>query len=157
MNRQVEIKCEQIARMIVAGLKATRIAEQMNLSYSGLQRILACPKYRLIETRVRTGVVGKMDVVLDRRAQLQQEVEDAVPEACKVLLEHVTKKRDLRAALELLDRDPQRTLTKSSRTEPQREAPGVGLPQSVIDKAINDARRTNDVMFAVPLPQAAKA
>src|ERR1700690_2550819 len=124
MNRQVEIKCEQIARMIVAGLKATRIAEQMNMSYGGLQRILACPEYRAIETRVRTGVVGKMDVVLDRRAQLQQEVEDAVPEACKVLLEHVTKKRDLRAALELLDRDPQRTLTKSSRTEPQREAPG---------------------------------
>ena len=42
-------------------------------------------------------------------------------------------------------------------TDTMMEAPGVGLPQSVIDKAINDARRTNDVMFAVPLPQAAEA
>ncbi len=157
MNRQVEIKVEQIARMIVAGLKATRVAEQMNMSYGGLQRILACPEYRAIEAKVRSGVVGKMDSVLDRRAQLQQEVEEAVPEACKVLLEHVKVRRDLRAALELLDRDPQRTLTKSSRSEPPAQVPGQGLPQSVIDKAMQDVKRTNEVMFSVPLPQAAEA
>lgn len=155
MNRQVEIKCEQIARMVVAGLKATRIAEQINMSYGGLQRILACPEYRVIEAKVRTGVIGKMDSVLDRRAQLQQEVEDAVPEACKVLLEHVTKKRDLRAALELLDRDPQRTLTKSTRTE--QSMPATQMPQSVIDRAVVDIKRTNDVMFAVPLATPAEA
>jgi len=33
MNRQVEIKAEQIARMIVKGIPATRVAVEMGMSY----------------------------------------------------------------------------------------------------------------------------
>jgi hypothetical protein len=77
----------------------------MGMSYEGLIRITRCQEYLQIEERVRNAVVGKMDAQLAKRAEMGTEVEDAVPEALQVLLDNMRKKRDLRAALEVLDRE----------------------------------------------------
>lgn len=156
MNRQVEIKAEQIARMVVAGLRATRIAEQMNLSYAGLQRILQCQEYLDIENRVRKENIGKMDAALDARAQLKNDLEDAVPDALKVLIDQVKQKRDLRAALEVLDRDPSRTFAKGSGAVVQTPNGGQ-IPQSVLDTAVRDAEKTREILIRVPQAKPAEA
>jgi len=155
MNRQVEIKAEQIARMVVAGMKHTKIAEQMNLSYSGLKRILECQDYKDIETKVRQTVVTNMDAQLAQRAQMRNELEDAVPDALKVLLDQVRTKRDLRAALEVLDRDPSRTLSKQNKVElnPQQ----TQMPQSILDNTIKEAEKTRDMLIRVPQQKVAQA
>lgn len=156
MNRQVEIKAEQIARMVVAGMRATRIAEQMQLSYAGLQRILQCQEYIDIETRVRKENIGKMDAALDARAQLKNDLDDAVPDALKVLIDQVKQKRDLRAALEVLDRDPKRTFAKGGQQIIQTPAGGQ-IPQSVLDTAVRDAEHTREILIRVPQGKPAEA
>jgi hypothetical protein len=114
MNRQVYIKAEQIARMRVKGIPMTRICIEMGMSYDGLVRITRAPEFLQIEDMVRQQVTGKMDARLAQRAAMEDEVVDAVPEAMKVLLEEVKKKKNLRAALEVLDRDPQRQFAKGN-------------------------------------------
>ena len=118
MNRQVYIKAEQIARMRVKGIPMTRICIEMGMSYDGLVRITRDPTFLQIEDAVRQQVTGKMDARLAQRAQMEDEVEDAVPEAMKVLLENMRAKRDLKAALEVLDRDPQRQFAKGAAGKP---------------------------------------
>jgi hypothetical protein len=146
MNRQVEIKAEQIARMIVKGLPKTRVAIEMGMTYEGLQRITRCPEYLQIEERVRATVLGKMDARLDKRAQMEAEVEDAVPEAMKVLLDHVRQKRDLRAALEVLDREPTRTFAKQQRPENATLQPGIS--SEALASALKEADVTQRIMQA---------
>ena len=157
MNRQVEIKAEQIARMVVAGMKHTRIAEQMNLSYSGLKRILECSDYLEIENRVRKTVVTQMDAKLAQRAQMQNDLEDAVPDALKVLVDQVRVKKDLRAALEILDRDPSRTLTKSNGVKLDPNAQPQSMPQAIMDNTLKEAEKTRDMLIRVPQQKVAQA
>ena len=148
MNRQVEIKCEQIARMLVKGLSKTRIAVEMGMSYDGLIRITRCPEYLVIEEQVRNAVVGKMDARLAKRAAMETELEDHVPEAMKVLIENVCKKRDLRAALEVLDRDPKRQFAKGNSVQPV-TANGVsasGLNTDALTQAVKEADITHTLL-----------
>ena len=145
MIHRVVIKAEQIARMVVKGLKGPQIAIEMGLSYDGLQRILRQPEYLKIEERVRAEVLGKMDARLAQRAQMSTEMEDTVPEAMRILIEQVTKKRDLKAALEVLDRDPRRQFAKSrpAVTDPD------GNPKMAPDalsSAMKDADLTHQIL-----------
>lgn len=144
MNRQVHIKCDQIARMVIKGMPKTRIAIEMGMSYDGLQRITREPEYLKIEEEVRGVVVGKMDARLAKRAEMSTEMEDHVPEAMKVLLEAVTKKRDLRAALEILDRDPKKQFAKTSQNTQQSTVPG--LPTETLTAAVKDADLTHTLL-----------
>lgn len=147
MNRRVEIKAEQIARMVVKGWKGTQIAIEMGMSYDGLQRILRQPEYLAIEQRVRQEVLGRMDARLAKRAALEEEVEDCVPEAMRILIDQVTKKRDLKAALELLDREPRRQFSKG-KPGAQADAGGVapGLGNEALGAAIKDADLTHSLI-----------
>lgn len=147
MNRQVYIKCDQIARMIVKGMPKTRIAIEMGMSYDGLVRITRCPEYLTIEEDVRNAVVGKMDARLAKRASMETEVEDTVPEALRVLIDHVNKKRDLRAALEVLDRDPQRQFAKNATTKPVNPlTAGTPINGDVLSQAVKDADITHTLL-----------
>ncbi len=154
MNRQVQIKCEQIARMIVKGWPKTRIAIEMGMSYDGLMGITRRPEYLEIEEEVRSGVVGKMDARLARRAamrnEISEEVEDTVPDAMRVILESVTKKRDLRAALEVLDRDPKRQFAKASRPldDTTGAGPRTGLESEALAQAVREADVTHKMVTA---------
>lgn len=148
MQRQAFIKAEQIARMVVKGMKGTQIAKELGMSYDGIQRIFRNPDYLHIEEQVRKGVIAKMDARLTKRSEMGEELEDAVPEALGLLLEAVKKKRDLKAALEVLDRDPQRQFAKQ---KPQQQAaviqPSFGsLPAEALDQAIKDADLTHNIL-----------
>lgn len=147
MNRRVEIKAEQIARLVVKGWKGTQIAIEMGMSYDGLQRILRQPEYLAIEQRVRQEVLGRMDARLAKRAAMEEEVEDTVPEAMRILIDQVTKKRDLKAALELLDRDPRRQFSKSKQgVQPDGGGVAPGLGGEALGAAIKDADLTHNLI-----------
>jgi hypothetical protein len=154
MNRQVYIKSEQIARMVVKGWPLTRIAVEMGMSYDGLIRITRQPEYLKIEEAVRLQVTGKMDARLDKRAQMEQEFEDdAVPEAMKVLLENL-KKRDLKAALEVLDRDPKRQFAKGAKA-PTTATSIPTLPQETLQSMAKNADSVRDQIVRAQQPSQA--
>jgi hypothetical protein len=136
---------EQVARMMVAGMKPHEIAQELGYSYAGLQRIIQCPEYVEIETQVRKKMNDKMDEVLDRRAEMKKEVEAAVPEAIKLLLDAMREKHDLRAALELLDRDPKRDFVKASRSQPV-EPEKTGISSEALASLVRDADLTHKIM-----------
>lgn len=146
MNRQVVIKAEQIARMIVKGMKGTQIAIEMGMSYDGLQRILRQPEYLAIEERIRNEVINKMDARLAQRAAMEQQIEDAVPEAMKILIDQVVKKRDLKAALEILDRDPVKQFAKSRQPQVADKQSGMPLATEALSAAIKDADLTHEIL-----------
>jgi hypothetical protein len=146
MNRQVEIKAEQIARMIVKGMQGSRVAIEMGMSYDGLQRILRQPEYLEIEERIRKGVLDKMDARLEKRAEMSDIVEDAVPEAMQILIDNVKKKRDLRSALELLDRDPKRQFAKSKQINNDPLSAGPQIATETLSAAIKEADITHSIL-----------
>lgn len=120
MRRQAYLKAEQIARMMIQGLRMGAIAQRMGMSYEGLLRITKTSEYIQIEDEVRKRVLGQMDAALDKRADIRQQMQDqmeddAVPEAWKIVIENLKHKRDLKAALEILDRDPQHQFSKGLR------------------------------------------
>jgi hypothetical protein len=148
VNRQVYIKSEQIARMIVKGIPITRIAVEMGMSYDGLIRITRQPEYLQIEEAVRAQVTGKMDARLSKRAEMEEQVDDAVPEAMKVLLDGVLKKRDLKSALELLDRDPRRQFAKNN-AKPVNQVT-TQLPSDILDRTTQAADITREQITRLP-------
>lgn len=156
MNRQVYIKAEQIARMVVKGWPLTRIAIEMGMSYDGLYRITKQPEYLKIEEEVRLDVTGMMDARLAKRAAMEKDMDDAVPEAFQVLLDGVRKKRDLKAALEVLDRDPRRQFAKASRNAPT-EPDKPLLASEALASAVKDADVTHTILESAKQPGKAEA
>lgn len=170
MNRQVQIKSEQIARWVIAGRKGTWIAEQLGMSYAGLMRIYSNPEYREIENDVRQRVLGQMDTTLDKsrtiddpmaardrerasaRAKIREDYEDnAVPAALQVLVDKVKKNNDLTAAIAILDRDPSAQFVKqspkpASPQQSQTVAPAT-LPPSVLDATVTEADLAQSVIM----------
>jgi hypothetical protein len=159
MNRQVYIKAEQIARFIVKGIPITRIAIEMGMSYDGLIRITRQPEYLAIEDSVRQQMVAKMDQRLAKRAEMdlkreaiEEDMEEAVPEAMRILLDNVTKKRDLKSALEILDRDPQRQFAKGNKPV-QAQQPPATLPQDTLQNTAKAADETRNMINRLPPTQ----
>ena len=153
MKRNVQIKIEQIARMRVKGIPATRICIEMGMSYGGIMNILRHPDYLNIEEGVRKGVINTMDARLAKRASLELDIEDAVPDALSVVLDQVRKKRDLRAALEVLDRDPMKQFAKSGSKPltPQTNDPSA-ISSEALAQAVKEADITHTIMQK-PQPQ----
>ena len=147
MNNQVLIKAKQIARMVIKGIPKTRIAIEMGMSYDGIMRITRCEEYKAIEFEVlNEKVLDKMDARLEKRAQMEDQVEDTVPEALQVLLDHVKQKRDLKAALEVLDRDPKRQFTKASRNAPPPDPQQAAADNGVLSAAVKEADITHNMV-----------
>lgn len=142
--------------MVVKGWPLTRIAIEMGMSYDGLYRITKQKEYLEIEEDVRKDVTGMMDARLAKRAAMEKDMDDAVPEAFQVLLDGVRKKRDLKAALEVLDRDPRRQFTKASRNAPQ-EAEKALLPSEALASAVKDADVTHTILESAKQPSKAEA
>jgi len=128
MTPKVKILIEQIARLRVGGIRDGVIAAKLNISQSGLSRIISLPDYKDVEQAVLQGTVSKMDEALAGRADaLKEYAKQGVPVALRALLEAATQQRDLRArisaASEILDRDPERTFAKGQvRAEPNAPA-----------------------------------
>jgi hypothetical protein len=118
MKVRTQIKLEQIARMRIAGIKDVRIAQILGLSTPGLARILTTPEYIDLEASLLEGHLSQMDEALAGRVkEMKQVYAVGVPAAIRTMLEGVTQRRDLKAALfaakEILDRDPERTFVKA--------------------------------------------
>src|SRR5216684_738943 len=102
MQSKVLSKMEQVARYRILGMKDTRIAQIIGISYGGLSRILATPEYKQIEAGVRISLVGKMDKSLEQQRvsimeqQMREELANAVPDALKFIIDTARKGQDLR-------------------------------------------------------------
>lgn len=151
LNRQFEIKAELIAHMVVAGVARPKIAKALDLTYHGLDGILSTPEYQTIESRVAGRAKQKMqeitDARMEKRLALKAEVEDAVSEAIGVLLKALREKKDLRAALEILDRDPRHDFTKASRQAEIREKTPA-ISSEALATAIKEADVTDKIIRA---------
>jgi len=155
MNQTVKLKAEQIARLVVQGVPKSRIAIEMGMSYDGLIRITKTDEYLMIEQDVQGRMLGQMDAKLAQRADLRKKMDDemeddAVPEAWKIVLDNLRKKRDLKTALEVLDRDPKRQFAKGA-AGAQAQAQAAAAPRPVIDsaalsQAVADADITHELL-----------
>jgi hypothetical protein len=103
-----------------------------------------------IEEAVRRELVSKMDARLAKRAEMERDLEDALPEAMQVLLDHVREKRDLRAALEVFDRDPAHQFVKASRTASENQTPAIS--SEALATAVKEAEWTHKIMQNPPTP-----
>lgn len=170
MNRQVFLKAQQIARLTVSGVPASRIAVEMGMSYDGVLRILKTEEYKQVEEEVQRDVLGKMDAKLAQRADMRMKMADemedeAVPEAWKVVIENLRKRRDLKTALEILDRDPQRQFARGAANAGQTyngsqkpQAPSrPPIDSTALSQAIHDADITHDILQKSKSTQPAEA
>lgn len=136
------IKIPQVARWRIAGITDRKIADMLGMSVSGLARLLASPEYQDYEAALMNGHLSAMDRALAGKVEaIHNECRQAVPAALRCLVDTVTQRRDLKAAMaaakEILDRDPDRTLPAS----PDQEAVAPGVPASVLDSAAEEGNR----------------
>lgn len=136
------IKIPQIARWRIAGVSDKKIADMLGMTVSGLARLLATPEYQEHEAALMNAHLTAMDRALAGKVEaIHNECRLAVPAALRTLVDVVTQRRDLKAAMaaakEILDRDPDRTLTASTEREPV--APGV--PAGVLDAAVEEGNK----------------
>lgn len=154
INERVQIKIEQIARLRFRGIKDVRIAEQLGISYGGLQRILATSQYRNYEAAYRKTQLGRMDSIIESQTDilLRKEAAEAVPEALKFVVDQLKNSRDLRirlaAAKEILDRDPRRRLVKQTRTDAPAQTPE--LPESIVASIRDESDKTLSFLSVPP-------
>jgi hypothetical protein len=156
MNRTVQLKAEQIARLVVQGVPMTKIAIEMGMSYDGLLRITKTEEYLMIQQDVQGRVLGQLDARLAQRTDLRKQMademeDDAVPEAWKIVLDNLRKKRDLKTALEILDRDPKRQFAKGAagaNAQNPADAPmqRPSIDSNVLTQAIAEADITHDLL-----------
>lgn len=153
MNQTVRLKAQQIARLIVQGVPKSKIAIEMGMSYDGVLRITKTEEYLQIEDEVQSKTLGHMDARLEKRSQIRQvmndEMEDeAVPEAWQIVLDNLRKKRDLKSALEILDRDPKRQFAKGAAAKPvaPEEAARKPLDPTVLKDVMAESRKTFDIL-----------
>jgi hypothetical protein len=121
MKATILYKLNQIARLrLFSGMKDDSVATLVGLSRGGLSRIIALPEYAEVERQLLDGGITKLDeAVAQKHEEMKKLFAPAVPAAMRTLVEVVTQRRDLRAAvaasIEVLDRDPDRNFTKASR------------------------------------------
>jgi hypothetical protein len=140
--KTANIKIPQIVRWRVAGITDTKIGQMLGMSVSGLAHLLASPEYIEAESAYMNGHLSAMDRAMAGKVDaINQEMRNAVPAALRCLVDTVTQRRDLKAAMaaakEILDRDPDRTLVAQSQ-----EAAAPGIPAAVIDAVVEEANKT---------------
>jgi hypothetical protein len=158
MQSKVLAKIEQIARYRVLGMRDSRVAQILGMSYGGLSRILATPEYKQIEASVRISLVGKLDAKVEQQRvsiieqQMREDLANAVPDALKFIIDTARQGQDLRARLaasrEVLDRDPKRLFVKASRNEvvnPNAQS----LPDAVLANVRSEADKATDILSQI--------
>jgi hypothetical protein len=141
---RVDIKIQKIARWRVAGLSDRKIASLLGMSPDGLHRLTSTPEYKEFETTYLEGHLTQMDEALAGHVDaIREQFRVAVPAAMRTLVEAVTQKRDLRAALEaakeILERDPDRVLSK----RPVQGTEEFGLPAEIVESAASEGNKIN--------------
>lgn len=159
MKATILYKINQIARLrLFSGMKDNAVAQLIGLTQSGLSRIIALPEYQEVERQLLEGGITKLDEVVAGKAdEMKKLFAPAVPAAMRTLVETVTQRRDLRAAvaasIEVLDRDPDHTFSKAGRGAVA-DAHANAVPSGVLATAM---QATKDVAKAVASSQPQKA
>jgi len=138
-QQRLNIKIPQIARWRIAGLTEAQIAKLLGMTPQGVQVIVKSQDYVDYEAALLNKHLAKMDAALEGRVDvIQNEIRGAVPGALRCLIDVASQRKDLKAAIaaskELLDRDPDRTLTVSKSDE----AIAPGVPAAVLDAAVTE-------------------
>ncbi len=141
-TKTINIKIPQIARWRIAGISDTKIQQLLGMSPGGLARLLATQEYKEYEAALMNGHLSAMDKALSGKVEaIHNEFRTAVPAAMRALVDAVTQRRDLRAALEaakeIFDRDPDRTLPKSRNDE----AVAPGVPAEILQAASDEGNK----------------
>jgi hypothetical protein len=136
------IKIPQIARWRIAGVTDTKIAELIHMSIPGLARILATDEYKQYEAALLNGHLSDMDRALAGKVSaIHQEMRQAVPAALRALVDTVTQRRDLKAAMvaakEILNRDPDRSLPDHADSGDTAQ----GIPTEVLEAAAAEGNK----------------
>jgi hypothetical protein len=139
---KTNIKIPQIVRWRIAGISDRKIQQMLGMSVSGLAQILASPEYIEEEAAYLNAHLSAMDRAMAGKVDaIHQSMRQAVPAALRCLVDTVTQRRDLKAAMaaakEILDRDPDKTLVTSS----SQEAIAPGVPAEVLEAAAQEGNR----------------
>jgi len=151
------IKIPQIIRWRVAGISEVKIADLLGMTTQAIRQICTTQDYLDEEAAYLNGHLSAMDEALAGKIDvLHQQFRAAVPAAMRCLVDAVTQRRDLKTALaaasEILDRDPDRVLSKQAqRKEGEHEAPK--LPDEVLNQHVIES---NDIAKALNLGQSKK-
>jgi hypothetical protein len=116
---KTNIKIPQIARWRVSGIADNKIAQMLGMSPIGVAQIVATQEYKDYEEAILNGHLSKMDEALAGNVDaIRKNFQIAVPAAMRALVDAVTQRKDLKACLtaakEILDRDPDRTLSTAT-------------------------------------------
>ena len=136
------IKIPQIARWRICGITDKKIAQLIGMTPSGLAQLLATQEYQDYEAALMNGHLSEMDKALAGKvAVIHDQCRTAVPAALRCLVDVVTQRRELKAAMaaakEILDRDPDRILVASA----SEEAVAPGVPAAVLDAAADEGNK----------------
>lgn len=146
-----KIKVPQIARWRIAGVSEVKIADLLGVTVQSIRQIVQSQEYVDEETSLLNAHLSAMDEALAGKVDvIRQNFRAAVPAAMRCLVDAVTQRKDLKSAMaaakEILDRDPDRTLTtvqpRAEEDATQKQVPDEVLAQAVaesneIHKALN--------------------
>jgi hypothetical protein len=136
----VDLKIAQIARWRLAGIKDTVIQGLIKMSPGGFYRLVNTQSYKDYEEALKTKHLAQMDAALEGSVTaIRQELHGAVPAAMRCLLETVNQRKDMKAALEaakeILDRDPEASLSKNR----GQQSVAPGLSAELLESATAEA------------------
>lgn len=145
---EIRKKAVEIARLLRQGYGIPQTAKMMRLTYHGLLRITKTVEYKMIAQEEAEAASKSLDHIRadirSIREELNEEMENAVPEAWCVLIDNLRQRKDLRAALEILDRDPQKQFSKSGSLT--QVGVSVNIDSQALAQAIHEADRTHQLI-----------
>jgi hypothetical protein len=156
LNSQMKIRIEKVARMRVQGVKDHVIQRILDINPPAFKYLINLVEYQEVEEQILSGHLTDLDKATAGQADvLRQQAREAVPTALRTLVEAASQRRDLRTALaaagELLDRDPDRLFTKSSKGALEQGPVLHRVPQGVIDITTSEADEVlNDLKSSTP-------
>ena len=120
MTSKVRVKIEQVVRLKLSGMAVRQICQQSGISLSTYKRLLRRPEFQERQEELLAEVAAASGPVI---AKSLEAVQERVREERPATLDKLLKLRDsenarvsLEACKDLLDRDPDRALQKTSRT-----------------------------------------
>lgn len=138
------IKIPQIVRWRIAGISEVKIADLLGMTVQAVRQIVASQDYKDEEEAILNGHLSAMDEALAGKvAVIHQQFRNAVPAAMRALVDAVTQRKDLKTAIaaagEILDRDPDRILSKRSAKQSGEEDNAPKLPDEVLTQAVTES------------------
>lgn len=138
LKPKLMLKLARIARLrLFSGMTDGMICSLLQISQSGLSRIIALPEYQDIENQLSAGDLTELDQALaGKKDELKAAFRPLVPAAMRALQDAVCQRKDLKtavvAAREILQNDPDKVFVAGA-------PKGEELPTGVLTAAAQAA------------------